>query len=137
MFYKLLLIFIGIPTIEMLILIKLGEMLGFFNTVMLIVVTGLLGSVLARIQGARAIINIQSALAAGQMPAEEIIDAFLIFVAGILLITPGLLTDIAGFLLLIPTTRNALKRWMRRKIDEAFLRASGNGRGADFRIFIR
>lgn len=136
MFGKLLAIFIGIPFIEMLILIKLGEVMGFGATVMLIIVTGFLGAAAARAQGMRAWLSIQSELAANRMPGEQMLDALLIFVAGLVLITPGLLTDLLGFTLLIPVTRSWIKRWMRRKIEDAMRRPHGTSGSNGVRIFI-
>lgn len=138
MFSKLLLIFIGIPFLEMMILIKMGEMFGFWSALMLIVMTGFLGALLAKIQGMRAWNSIQYELHQGNMPGEQMIDALLIFIAGILLMTPGLLTDIAGFLLLIPASRYLFKRWLRKKFEE-MLRNSREGGPppASFHYFIR
>lgn len=118
MFSKLLLIFIGVPFFEMLILIKLGEVLGFFWTIMLVIVTGFLGALAARIQGVKAWMTLQQELQCGRMPGEQMIDALLIFSAGILLMTPGLLTDITGFFLLVPITRSWMKKWAKNKIDQ-------------------
>jgi len=137
MFQRLLLIFIGIPVIEMMILIKLGEIYGFWGTFMLVIFTGFLGAFLAQLEGLRAWLNIQQAMAAGDIPGEQMIDALLIFVAGIVLITPGLLTDVAGFLLLIPQTRFWFKRWLRKKFDEMLKRSRETGSGSDFRFFIQ
>lgn len=137
MFGKLLAIFIGIPFIEMLILIKLGEVMGFGWTVMLVIVTGILGAAAARVQGLKAWIAIQNELNQGRMPGEQMLDALLIFVAGLLLITPGLLTDLTGFSLLIPVTRGLIKNWMRGKIEAAFRRPPGaSGNTSGIRVFI-
>ncbi len=130
MFGKLLILFISVPLLEVLILVKMGETFGFWPTVMLVIVTGFFGALLARIEGFRTWQNIQKELRAGQVPAEKMIDALLLFMAGLLLITPGVLTDIAGFLLLIPPTRYVFKQWLRRKFDD-FRRSSQGGGGAD------
>ncbi|MFA5167285.1 MAG: FxsA family protein [Candidatus Omnitrophota bacterium] len=136
MFGKLLVIFITVPLLEVLILIKMGEVFGFWPTVMLVVVTGFLGALLARIEGFRTWLNIQQELREGQLPAEKMIDALLLFAAGLFLITPGVLTDILGFLLLIPATRHYFKQWLRNKFDD-LLRSSQNGGSAGIRFFIR
>ncbi|HXV27728.1 MAG TPA: FxsA family protein [bacterium] len=136
MFGTLLLIFIGIPFLEMLILIKMGEMFGFWATLTLVVVTGVVGATFARIEGLRAWNNVQKALNAGEMPGEHAVDAFLILIAGFLLITPGLLTDLVGLLLLIPWTRYGIKRWLRIKFDEMLRRARERGGQADIRFFL-
>lgn len=133
-FSRLLAFFIGIPLLEILILIKLGEVMGFSLTVLLVIGTGFLGAWAARIQGMKTWIVIQQEMNAGRSPGEPMIDALLIFVAGLLLLTPGLLTDITGFLLLFPATRRIFKQWLRRKFDEAL--RSGSGGQTNYRFFI-
>ena len=124
MIAKLFLLFTLVPLIELYILLKIGSVMGALNTILLIIVTGILGASLARLQGYRTVQQISASLAQGVMPAEEMVDAVLIFVAGVVLLTPGVLTDIAGFLLLIPYTRTMFKRWLRKKFDRMV--ASGN-----------
>ena len=129
MFAKLLLIFISIPLLEILIFIKMGEAFGFWPTVVIVIVTGFMGAFLARIEGIRTWLAIQEELRNGRMPAEKMMDALILFVAGIFLITPGLLTDISGLLLLIPGPRFLVKRWLRKKFDELM---GSSGRSLDF-----
>jgi len=118
MFVKLLLIFIAIPFIEVLILIKLWQVLGAIGTILIQVGTALVGATLARLQGLFVWKKIQTELSQGRMPREELVDGILIFVAGVVLITPGLLTDTLGLLILFPFTRYWFKRWLRRKFDK-------------------
>ena len=92
--------------------------MGFWPTIGLVIGTGFLGALLARIQGARAWFNVQKELSMGRLPAGELIDALLILGAGLVLLTPGLLTDILGFLLLIPFTRAAFKTWIRNRLQK-------------------
>lgn len=135
---KLLLIFIGIPFIEMMILIKLGELFGFWAALWLVILTGTAGASLARMEGMRAWTQFQDALRRGEMPGEHLIDAVLILVAGFLLITPGLLTDTVGLLLLIPYPRKLFKQWLRKKFDEMMRNPGPPGSGpGSFRFFIR
>ena len=75
---------------------------------------------LAKIQGLQTLFNIQKSFGEGNVPSSEIIDALLIVVAGLVLITPGFLTDIIGFSLLVPITRNSLKIWIRRKFESKY-----------------
>ena len=121
---KLFLLFTLVPLIELYILLKIGSYLGALNTILLIVVTGILGAMLARMEGMRTMQQIAHSLSQGITPAEELVNAVLIFIAGLLLLTPGVLTDIAGLLLLLPYTRTIFKRWLRRKFDRMV--ASGN-----------
>lgn len=117
MFLKLFLAFTLIPILELYILIKIGTYLGAFNTIMIVILTGILGAYLAKSEGYRTVAKIRESLNNGVLPAEEMIDALLIFIAGALLLTPGILTDLSGILLLIPFTRKHFKIWLRKKFD--------------------
>jgi UPF0716 protein FxsA len=117
MISRLLFLFILVPLLELYILIKIGGYLGAFQTVALVVFTALLGIVLARFEGVRTLQQIRQSLSQGIVPAEEMVDGVLIFVGGILLITPGVLTDLFALVLLIPYTRTIFKRWLRRRFD--------------------
>jgi UPF0716 protein FxsA len=118
MFLKLFLAFIIIPFAEIYVVIKVGSYFGAFNTVMIMILTAFLGAFLARLNGLITMLKIRESLSKGILPAEEMIDAILIFLAGIVLITPGFITDIAGLLILFPKTRVIFKRWLRKKFDE-------------------
>ena len=117
MLLKLFLAFTLIPVLEIYLLIKLGTFLGALNTVIIVVLTGIIGAFLAKLQGLHTMIKVREGLNRGEMPAEEMLDALLILVAGIVLLTPGFLTDIAGLVILIPQTRVLFKRWLRKKFD--------------------
>lgn len=109
-------IFIIIPIVEFGLLIEIGRRLGTIETLILIFGTGILGAYLARLEGFRILDRIRRDLDAGRVPAEHVFDGVLVLVAGIVLITPGLLTDIAGLLLLFPPTRYPVKAFFRRKL---------------------
>jgi len=123
---RLLFLFILVPLLELYILIKIGGYLGVFQTVALVVFTALLGIVLVRLEGLRTLQKIRQSLSQGIVPAEEMVDGVLIFVGGILLIIPGVLTDLFALVLLIPYTRTIFKRWLRRRFDRMI--AAGNVR---------
>ena len=123
---RLLFLFILVPLLELYILIKIGGYLGAFPTVALVVFMALLGIVLARFEGLRTLQQIRHSLAQGIVPAEEMVDGVLIFIGGILLIIPGVLTDLFALVLLIPYTRTIFKRWLRRRFDRMI--ASGTVR---------
>jgi UPF0716 protein FxsA len=106
-----------IPFLEIYLLIKIGSYIGAFNTLIVVILTGFLGALLARHQGLKTMLKVRESLARGEMPAEHLLDALLILLAGIVLLTPGFLTDLAGFFMLVPTTRFHFKRWLRRKFD--------------------
>jgi len=118
MFFKLFLAFTLIPAIEIYLFIKVGAVIGAVNTVAVVILTGFTGAYLARLQGLQTMIRVRSSLQQGIMPTEDLVDALLIFVAGIVLLTPGFLTDAAGLLFLYPNTRRHFKRWMKSKFEQ-------------------
>ncbi|MBW2173818.1 MAG: FxsA family protein [Deltaproteobacteria bacterium] len=118
MLIKLFLAFTLIPFCEIYLLIKIGNYLGAFNTILVVIITGFIGAYLARLQGIKTMMRVRESLNRGELPAEEMLDALLIFIAGIVLLTPGFITDVAGIGILIPNTRAWFKRWLRRKFDQ-------------------
>ena len=122
MFARLLLLFTVVPLVELYLLIEVGSLIGGLTTILLVLVTGVVGAFLAKLEGLRTLGQIQRNLSQGIVPAEEMLNGVIILVAGLLLITPGILTDAFGFLMLIPFTRNAFKRWLRRRFDRASAR---------------
>jgi UPF0716 protein FxsA len=123
---RLALLFIGLPLLELYILIKIGSYLGAFQTIALIIFSGVLGLLLARLEGLRTLHQIRQNLSQGILPAEEMLDSVLIFAGGVLFVVPGVITDFAALVLLIPFTRTIFKRWLRRRFDRAV--AKGNVR---------
>ncbi len=117
MLLKLFLAFTLIPVVEIYLLIKIGGHIGALNTVVLVVATGFAGAYLARMQGMQTMFRVRSSLQQGVMPTEDLLDAVLIFAAGIVLLTPGFITDISGLLLLIPETRLLFKRYLKKRLD--------------------
>ncbi len=111
-------LFIGMPILELALLIKLHGAVGFLPTILLVFLTGVAGAALVRHQGLSALLNIQREMAAGNLPAPQIIDGVMILLAGALLITPGLVTDIAGFALLVPYVRERIRFWLRKKLEQ-------------------
>ena len=93
------------PILEIAILIKVGNYIGTMNTVLVIILTGILGAVLTRIQGFMIVQKINERLNRGMMPSQEILDGALVFVGGFCLLMPGLIGDLIGIILLIPWTR--------------------------------
>jgi len=126
MLLKLFLCFTLIPVVELYLLIKVGTVIGGLNTILLVLVTGFLGAWLARLEGMNTMLKLRANMQQGLMPAEELIDAVIIFIAGVVLITPGLLTDVFGLLLLWPVSRNWFKRMARKKFDEMQLQGNIN-----------
>jgi len=115
MFVKLFLVFVLVPLFELYLLIKVGYHLGALNTLIVVILTGIVGASLARVQGMRTMIRVRNSLNRGELPAEELLDALLIFMAGLLLLTPGFITDFAGMGLLVPSIRSWFKGWLRTR----------------------
>lgn len=114
----LLLIFFSVPVLEIYLLIKVGGWIGALPTVFLIVFAAVFGVLLLRQQGFAAMQRVQAALAKGQIPAMELLEGMLLTLGGVLLLIPGFMTDILGFLFLIPPVR----RWLiRALLDRYFL----------------
>jgi len=112
----LILLFITVPLVELALLIWVGERLGTLTTVALVIGTGILGASLARFEGLATLRRFQTRLAQGELPHQDIIDGLLILLAGAVLLTPGLLTDTVGFLLLVPPVRAAVRRAIARRL---------------------
>lgn len=116
MFRILVVLFIAVPAIELWGLISIGKVIGGWNTVALVILTGVVGAWLAKQQGIQVIRTVQFQLSRGQMPTESLIDGALVLAGGILLLSPGFFSDVIGILLLIPYTRlivrHLLKKWL-------------------------
>lgn len=118
MLLRLFLLFTLVPAVEIFLFIEIGKRIGTASTFALVLLTGFAGAWLARMQGLATLGRVHASLEQGIMPAEELVDAVIIFAAGIVLLTPGFLTDAAGLLLLFPPTRFHFKRFLRRKFDQ-------------------
>ena len=115
---KLLLLFIIVPLMELALLIKLGSLIGVLDTILLIIFTGAAGAILVRAAGIQCLFTVRQQLQSGMFPADELCNGLLILIAGALLITPGLLTDIAGFALLVPPVRAVIKTRLRAYLEK-------------------
>jgi UPF0716 protein FxsA len=113
MFYRLLLLFTIVPFVELIVLIEVGKQIGTMTTLMIIILTGILGASLARVQGFLVLSRIRDDLSMGKIPTDALLDGLLILIGAVVLLTPGFITDIIGFLLLIPVTRAALREPLR------------------------
>lgn len=122
MLFRLMLLFILMPLIELAILVYLGTIIGALYTILIVVATGILGAVMARHQGLAALSRIRSSIESGIMPANELFDGALILAGGLLLLTPGIITDIVGFAVLVPQTRRIIRRWIRSLIHRRIQR---------------
>ncbi len=122
----LLLLFIVVPAVELILLIKLGGLIGVLTTIAIIVLTGAAGATLARWQGLGVLRDVQNELARGGLPVGALVDGVLILVAAALLMTPGFLTDLVGFSCLVPGFRAALKRVAWKRLEKS-VRAGRTG----------
>lgn len=116
---------IGIPLFELYLLIQVGSAIGALPTVALVVFTAVLGAGLLRQQGLTTVQRIQTAMNRGEVPALEVVEGAILLVGGAMLLTPGFVTDALGFLCLLPPARQALARWLLRRL----FRPPGSGRG--------
>ena len=116
MLLKLFILFTAIPLVELAILIQVGQEIGVLNTIAIVVITAAVGAWLAKAEGLGVLRRVRKSIEAGVPPSTELIDGAFILVGGALLLTPGLVTDAAGFLCLIPVTRKVMRRWALQKI---------------------
>ena len=110
-------LFIGLPIVELVLLFELHGAVGFMPTVLLVLLTGVAGAALVRRQGIAILLKIQREMSIGNVPAPQIMDGVMILLAGALLVTPGLITDVSGFLLLIPIVREHIHLWIGKMIE--------------------
>jgi len=114
---RLILLFTLVPLVELFLLIKIGTLIGALPTILIVVGTGVLGATLARQQGFQVWSRIQREMELGMFPAEDMLDGLLIFGAGVVLLTPGVITDVIGILILIPFTRLYIREWIKRRLQ--------------------
>ncbi len=111
----LLLLFILVPLLEIYFLLKVGNIIGAFPTVLVVVSTAIAGTWLLKQQGLATLMRLQTSAAQGRMPAQEMAEGLALAFGGALLLTPGFITDFIGFLCLIPFTRQRIIRWIMRR----------------------
>ncbi len=121
---KLFLLFTIVPAVELYLLIQIGERIGGLATLAMLLATGILGAALARAEGLRVLRTWQSSLAAGTVPPDGVISGALVLLGGVLLITPGVLTDVAGLLLLVPVVRRPIAHFVARRLEQAVAKGS-------------
>ena len=114
---RLALLFVIVPLVELALLIQMGQLIGFWPTIGLVVFTGVTGAWLARKEGLRTLWKLKEDLANGRVPAQAIMDGMAVFAGGALLLTPGILTDLVGFGLLFPGTRHAIQKRIMARLE--------------------
>jgi|TARA_Y100000588_G_scaffold134794_1_gene148253 UPF0716 protein FxsA len=112
----LLLLFIFVPIIEIGLFIQVGGFLGLWPTIALVLITAFVGASLVRSQGIQTLMSVQGRLQQGEMPAQQILEGVMLAVAGVLLLTPGFMTDALGMLVLLPAPRAMIAKKMMEKM---------------------
>jgi len=116
MLVRLFLLFTIVPIVEIYVLFAVGHVIGWQSTIALVIATALIGSTLARTQGLQVLRQIQGDLSEGHLPTESLLDGFMILCGGLLLLTPGIITDCIGLMALFPPTRRFIKEWVKSKL---------------------
>ena len=123
-------LFLVIPIIEIYFLIKVGEMIGAFPTIILVVLTAVIGAGLLRQQGLSTLARFQQNLSTGKIPAQEMVEGIMLAVGGALLMTPGFVTDTMGFLCLLPFSRKFIAKKIIKRSSAKFTAGMSGGFGA-------
>lgn len=121
MLLKIFLLFVIVPIVEVFILFKIAEATTAWTAIILVIATGLVGAYFAKKEGVAILTNIKRELSDGRVPGNQLLNGLCVLIGGILLITPGLLTDITGLTLVLPTTRQLyiklIKKWLTNLIQ--------------------
>ena len=112
-----LLLFIIVPIVEIAVLLKIGAAIGWLQTLLIVILTAVIGTWMLRQQGLATALAVRQRLQSGQMPANEILEGVLLLVGGALLLTPGFVTDVFGFCCLLPPTRRVLVRYLVKRVS--------------------
>jgi UPF0716 protein FxsA len=129
MFKVLFMLFLVVPIIEISILIQLSDVIGGWPTILLVILTAYFGAQMVKQQGLQTIAQIQQKAGRGQIPGVELFSGVCILISGVLLLTPGILTDVLGFLLLTPALRVRMAEILKQKIHLFGANASGQQPG--------
>ncbi|WGW00083.1 membrane protein FxsA [Vibrio sp. YMD68] len=127
MFPILLLLFIFVPIIEIALFIQVGDLLGLWTTIGLVLVTAFVGASLVRSQGLQTLRTVQGRLNQGELPAQAIFEGVMLAVAGVLLLTPGFMTDAFGMLVLLPAPRGIIAKYLMSKMVVKSVGGAGFG----------
>jgi UPF0716 protein FxsA len=119
-----------VPVLEIATIIAVGKVIGGWQTLALLLAESVLGAWLVRREGSKAWAALRGALSSGQMPSRQLADAALVLVGGTLLLTPGFLTDVAGFFFIVPLTRPIARRMLEAMVARRLLGGVFGGRGS-------
>lgn len=128
---RILALFLIMPVVELGLLMQVDKLIGFWPTIGIILCTGLLGGFLAKREGLSVWQNLNRRMGQGDLPGKEVLDGVIILCAGALLITPGVLTDVVGFMGLIPPSRALIRKLVMKRIKKAMQRGSITAVGFD------
>jgi len=117
MLLKLFLLFTIVPLLELMLLLQIGGLIGLWPTIAIVIGTGFAGAWLARREGGRSWRAVQSELAGGQIPGEELMHGLFVMIAAVVLVTPGVLTDLTGLALLVRPVRRRLIAGLRKRFE--------------------
>ncbi|MFO8059357.1 MAG: FxsA family protein [Bacillota bacterium] len=117
MFWRLLALLTLIPLAELALLLEIGKYIGTWRTVGLVVLTGIVGAFMASREGTAVFRRIRLEVSGGQIPSGSLLEAGLVVAGGLLLLTPGLMTDLVGFACLMPPSRRQLRNWIARRVE--------------------
>ncbi|HBW16590.1 MAG TPA: exlusion protein FxsA [Desulfovibrio sp.] len=135
MLSRLFLLFALVPFLELYLLVQVGTVIGAAPTILLVILTAVVGAWLARTQGLGVMARVQNDLARGIMPGQALIDGFCILLAGLLLLTPGFLTDVVGLLLLLPPFRALLASRLQRHFAVRYASSGTTAEGGHFIVY--
>ena len=129
MFGLLLLMFTVVPALELYLLFSIGAQIGGLNTIIIIITTGILGAGLAKSQGLQILKDMQTKANQGELPGDQIIQGLMVFAGGLLLLTPGFMTDIIGFSLVLPGTRHLIMVLVKSRLHQSIKNGNFHMRG--------
>ncbi len=117
MLLKIILLLTIIPLVELVLLLQVAQLTSVSFTILLVIGTGIIGGILAKLEGLKVMVKIQTELAQGRLPKDPAIEGAMILLAGALLLTPGIFTDLLGFSFLLPPSRNILREMIKKKMQ--------------------
>ena len=129
MLLPLVLLFIVVPIAELAVVIQVGQEIGVLWTVAILVADSIVGSILMRAQGRAAWRRFNEAMRAARVPAREVLDGGLVMFGGLLLLTPGFITDVLGLVLLVPPTRAVVRKGLARQLQQRMVVSMSAPRG--------
>jgi len=127
-------LFVTVPILELFVILQIGDLIGVWWTIGLLIADSILGSMLMRSQGRAAWRRFNEALAAGRPPAREVLDGVLVIFGGALLLTPGFVTDIVGLSFLLPPSRAVFRRLLVRRFAGRMIASAARPRRRDFDV---